>query len=167
MDIFIEKLVVRKKTLVDYLIVAAMVIVGFVVSLVLMSVRFLQGYQLLVTAVIIYAIYFFIKTRSIEYEYAVTNGELDIDKIVAQRKRSRVFSLTCKEFEMVARVDSEHLKGEYSGIKNVIQACSDLKAEGLYFIVANYKGLKTLVYFEPDERMLKAFKTFIPKKVFI
>lgn len=37
---------------------------------------------LLITCAIIYGAYFLITGTSVEYEYAVTNGEMDVDKII-------------------------------------------------------------------------------------
>lgn len=65
-----------------------------------------------------YLVYYLISLRKIEYEYAFTNGELDIDKIIAQRKRKRVFSASCRDFEAFGKLDSEKYTDE---IKNIPQ----------------------------------------------
>ena len=41
-------------------------------------------------SLILYKMY---KSKNIEFEYAVTNGDLDIDKIISQRKIREIFRL--------------------------------------------------------------------------
>ncbi len=167
MDIFMEKIVRKRKDYKDYLITAAILIGAVALMVVVMFVPILGQMWLFFAAGIIYLAYLLSTTRNIEFEYAVTNGDLDIDKIVAQRKRKRVFSANCKTFEVVARVKSEHFTPQYKSFKNQIDCTSTKDADGVYFVVLNYKNEQTVVYFEPTEKMLQSFKTFIPRKVFI
>lgn len=167
MDIFMEKIVQKKKDYKDFLIIAAILIGAVVLVGVAMFVPILGQMWLFFAAGIIYVSYLLTSTRNVEFEYAVTNGDLDIDKIIAQRKRKRIFSANCKTFEVVARVKSEHYTPQYKSIKNQIDCTSTKDADGVYFVVLNYKNEQTVVYFEPTEKMLQSFKTFIPRKVFI
>ncbi len=169
MDTFMEKIVRKKKNIKDHLITAAIIIVALVLSLVVMNVPILAsgGMSLFFIAGIIYLAYLLLTTRNVEYEYAVTNGDLDIDKIIAQRKRVRVFSASCKTFEVVARLKSEHFTPQYKGFKKQIDCASSKEGDDVWFIALNYKNEQTVVYFEPTEKMLQSFRTFIPRKVFI
>lgn len=165
MDTFIEKIVRKKKDYKDYLIIALVLIVAAV--LILFAIPLLGTMGLAFIAGIIYLAYLFTTTRNVEFEYAVTNGDLDIDKIVAQRKRKRVFSANCKAFEVVAKVKSEHFTPQYRSFKNQIDCSSSKESDDVYFIVLNYNNEQTVVFFEPSEKMLQSFKTFIPRKVFV
>ena len=166
MDIFIEKIVARKKTMLDTAFAALMMLAGFVVVLVVFNVPQLSSYGLLLTAGIVYVTFRFITSRNIEYEYSVTNGDLDIDTIISQRKRKRIFSASCKDFDIVARRKSDKYSGDVMKIAKRIEAISSLDSEDVFFAVLNYKGEKTIVFFKPDERILNSFTTFIPRKVF-
>jgi len=159
-----EKIVTKKKDIKDYLIITAIIIGSIVLSMVVLT--YLADMGLLFIAGILYLAYLLLTTQNIEYEYAVTNGDLDIDKIVAQRKRVRVFSANCKTFEVVAKLKSDHFTPQYKGFKKQIDCTSFKEAEGVWFIVLNYKNEQTVVYFEPTDKMLQNFKTFIPRKVF-
>lgn len=165
MDIFIEKIVARKKTGEDHFITAGLAIGGIILILIILNLPFLQGIAPLFVLGVIYGIYYVAKSRNIEFEYAVTNGELDIDKIIAQRKRKRIFSSNCKEFEIVARTKSIHYNDEVKRIAKRIEAVSTMESENVYFAVVSYEGQKTVVFFEPNQRMLDAFKMYIPRKV--
>ena len=164
MDIFIEKIVSRRKSSADYLIILGIIAAAFILSVVCFTIFSIIA-PLLVTGIIIGA-YFLITSKNIEYEYIVTNDELDVDKITNQKKRQRVFSNSCRDFEIVAKVNSEKYVSEYEKIENKLNFTSVLGGEDVYFIVLNYKGARTVVFFEPNERMMNAFKTYIPRKVF-
>lgn len=168
MDTFIEKLITKRKTGKDRAFSAGIIALGIIVAYLVLNLTaaFLQSISLLLAAGVLYGTYLLVKSRNIEFEYAVTNGDLDIDRIVAQRKRKRIFSASCKDFEIVAKVSSDKFKQEGANIQKKIEAVSTLQNPDVYFIVLNYKGERTVVFFEPDKRMLDNFKTFIPRKVF-
>lgn len=165
MDVFIEKIVQKRKDAKDYLIITGVIIATIV--LVLLALNYIPGMGFIFMIGLGYIAYLIITSRNIEFEYAVTNGDLDIDKIIAQRKRKRVFSANCKNFEIVAKVKSSHFSEHYKSFKNQINCAGSLNNDNVYFIVLNYNNEQTVVYFEPSEKMLNNFKTFIPRKVFI
>lgn len=165
MDSFIEKIVVRKKTAKDYLIMVGVILAGLVLFFALQLVAFLRPFFLIIAAAIVYFMYQFVIARNIEYEYIVTNGDLDIDMIIAQKRRKRIFSANCKDFDIVAKLKGGYNDRRISNVNKRIEAVSSIDSEDVYFLTLVYKGEKTAVLFEPDERMLKTFKTFIPRKV--
>jgi|LFRM01.2.fsa_nt_gb hypothetical protein len=169
MDTFMEKLVARKKTLTDYLIIATTVIGTLLLIFVVLSIPILirLGLSLLFAAGIAYLGYWVITSRNIEYEYIVTNGDLDIDIIISKRKRKRIFSASCKDFDIVSPVKSSRFDQSVQGIKNRIDAASSVDSPDAYFITLNYNGERTLVIFEPTEKMLNNFRLYIPRKVFL
>lgn len=166
MDTFIEKIVARKKTGQDHLIVAGIIIGAIVAIVVVSSIPVVNSLGPALWLIIGYLAYYLIKSRNIEFEYAVTNGDLDIDKIVAQRKRKRIFSGTAKDFEIVAKVKGDKYTNEYKNIAKKIEAVSNMDSPNVYFVVTAFKGERTIVFFEPDNRMLSNFKIFIPRKIF-
>lgn len=166
MDTFLEKLVTKRKDLSDRLLTFG--ILAAAVILIPLSLYIpLYGMNLLVAAGIAYLAYRLISARNIEYEYIVTNGDLDIDKIISRRKRKRIFSASCKEFDILAKVSSNSFSQSVQSIRNRIDATSSINSPDAYFATLNYKGEKTVVIFEPDERMLNNFKVYIPRKIFM
>lgn len=167
MDVFLEKLVVRKKSGKDYMMFAGMILATLLVILIILSIPAISqlGLGFILAAGCIYLAYRLITSRNIEFEYVVTNGDLDIDKIISQRKRKRIFSASCKDFDIVASVKSNSFSQSVQSIKNRIDASGSPNSPNTYFATLNYKGEKTLLLFDPDERMLNNFKLFIPRKV--
>ena len=167
MDAFVEKLVAKKKKPIDYAISFAIIAGGFVVAAAAFMYLggLLQTFVFPVAVAIIYFAYRLNQQNNIEFEYIVTNGSLDIDKIIAQRKRQRIFSSDCKDFEVLAKVKSPNYGKHIESIPKKINAVSAGDPDGEYFIVLSYKGVRTVVYFEPNERMLDNFRRFIPRKM--
>lgn len=166
MDVFIEKIVARRKGAKDFIMILAVIIGGLILSGAVFSIKLVSSFAPIIVLGVIYVAYRLIVSRNIEFEYAVTNGDLDIDKIISQRKRKRIFSASCKEFEVVAKLGSVHFTQDVKNINKRIEAVSSMDSPDVYFATLNYSGQKTVVFFEPDKRMLDAFKIFIPRKVF-
>lgn len=163
MDMFIEKIVKRRKNAMDMAIAAVVVIIALVVSLLLFM--YLPGFSPLLVAGVLYLAYFLISKRNIEFEYAVTNGDLDIDTIINQKKRKRVFSASCKDFELVAKVKSDKYSREIKECKNIKDYASHNEHADVWFIYMR-QGVPTVILFEPTPQMIDNFYTFIPRKVF-
>ena len=108
MDTFFEQIIKIKLTgKVKALITAIIVFDALLVCVLLYLSLFLAPtIMLLVVAGAIYGGYKLISLLSIEYEYIYTNGDLDVDKIVAKSNRKRVVSIKCSEVEKY---------GEYKG----------------------------------------------------
>jgi hypothetical protein len=162
MDIFMEKLIRRKRTTRDYLIVATVIYLSIMANFIALMVPLLRVFTLALAAV---CIYFTVRRTYIEYEYSLTNNELDIDKIVAKKNRSRLFTASCKDFEMFGRID--HSK--YNDVKTIekkVLAVTKNDSKNVYFAVLQFEGTRTLLLFEPDERMIEHITACIPRKVF-
>ena len=103
---------------------------------------------------------------NIEYEYAVTNGDLDIDTIINQDKRKQLFSVNCKEFEVVAKVDSPQYTDKIKSCKNVKDYSSRKKGSEVWFIFMKQDRKDLVLLFEPSSRMIDNFAMYIPRKVY-
>ncbi len=170
MDIFLEYIVNRKKSAFDIFKAVSILILTLVVlyfSLILYAVPMLSTFALLIDAGIIYLGWLFISSINIEFEYSVTNGTVDIDKIINKRKRKRVLSFKVSEAEIIAPVNvNEHASIFNSEFSKVIDASSRSKFEDAYFAVIATDAGRTKVLFNPPAKMVDAFKVNSPRKVF-
>lgn len=165
MDAFLEKIVKRKQGPVDVAITVGLYFAAFV--LMFLAMRLIDpSFGLIVAFGAFYGAWWVSGLRRLEFEYALTNGELDIDKIISQRRRKRIFSQNCKEFEVVARVDSAQFTPQVKSMENVIDASSSRAAKDLWFIQTRYNGKGTIIYAELTDAMVESMYTFIPRKVF-
>ncbi len=170
MDIFLEYIVKRKKSVLDIFKIAIILIATLILlyfSLILFAVPVLSSFTLLIDAGIIYLCWLGITSVNIEFEYSVTNGAVDIDKIINKRKRKRVISFKVSEAELIAPTSSHEHAGVYnSEFAKVIDASSGNTAGNTYFAVVPNEGGRCKVLFNPTEKMVEAFKIYGPRKVF-
>ena len=76
---------------------------------------------LIVTCAVLYGAYFLITNQSVEYEYAVTNDEMDVDKIIAKRKRVHLITVSTKTFEAFGPVSEDLAEDD----NRTLVLCSD------------------------------------------
>lgn len=164
MDMFIEKIVRRRKGPVDFMLMF-LIIIG-TIGLSFLTLVYIPGLSTIIIIALFYLAYIFLSKLNVEYEYAVTNGDLDIDKIINQKKRKRMFSGNCKEFEVVAKVNSSQYTREIQECKNVKDFSSHSKTAEVWFISMRNEGKHTVVLFEPLPQMIENFRIFIPRKIF-
>lgn len=172
MDIFSECMIKRKKKPRDYGFIA-LCIVGILLVL-LLSLIFAGTHEyigliaLFVTAALIYVLYNMIISTNLEYEYAFTNGSFDVDKIIAKKRRKHIVTLNARNIALMAPVSHSDFNRYYENkeIKK-IAACSSKNDDGVYFILFDDNGKRTILLFNPNEEMLDGFKRLNPQKVFL
>lgn len=168
MDIFLEYIVSRKKGTKEILkifgIILAMIVVLY--GCTFLFITPFASLSFVLMAAVVYGAYYLITSQNVEYEYIVTNGELDVDRIVHRRNRKRLFTVHSRTFDIVAPVGSpEHRGEENAAFTRVIDASSGC-GDNAYYAVFSKDGQKIKLIFEPTEKMLEAFKTFVPRNVF-
>jgi hypothetical protein len=163
MELFMEKIVKRKKTGLDIAIITGEITACVVLALAAFA--FIPSIGMFLSVALGYGTWYLVTMRSMEFEYALTNGELDIDRIIARRRRKRIFSANGKEFEMVAPVKSVYYSNEFKTMKKVIDATAGKEAEGVWFIVTHIGGDRGVVLFQPTSNMIEALWHMNPRKV--
>lgn len=167
---FLEKIIVKDKQPIDYLKIAGIIFAFFILFFV--AIMFLSVIAPLVIIGAGWGAWWLITGMSKEYEYIITDNYLDIDCIVAQRKRHRVFSGDAKQFEICAKANTELYKQYAKGNQKILDFAPTQNSDKNYFIVtknnakkAKTKGQNVLVLFEPDEEMVPALKKYNPSKI--
>ena len=165
-DTFLEKIVRQRKTTQDYVKMAGYLLA----ALLLLFAAFLFQSILDILVVVVvggvgYGLWYFLSGLNREFEYSVTNGELDIDVIYSRRKRKRVFSGAAKQFEMMAQISSDEYRQAQKGQYKLLDCSAYPGARENWFLVTEYQGGRVLVVFAPDERMLKHLKKYNPSKI--
>lgn len=172
MDEFLEVLVQKRpdtKTVIYKALIGAglllLTVLIFFLSLVLFQFFFIF---ILILIGAVYGSYRLMGRLNVEFEYILTNTDLDVDKITARRTRKRLITINLRDMEIMAPADGSHVN-DFSGsqVRTVFDASSDREAEGTYFIVGNDSshGLFKL-YFTPDKRIIDAAHLLAPRKVF-
>ncbi|MCL2055731.1 MAG: hypothetical protein FWH02_00755 [Oscillospiraceae bacterium] len=168
-DVFIEYMVKKRRTPAVMLAKLGIALGGGMLSLAAFSFSSLLGPFGFLGVVIafgaVYGAYLLITGFNIEYEYTLTNGEMDVDKILAQKRRKRLISIKLREVE-----DFGQYKAAEQASRNYQQkifACDDPTGGDLWFASVHHKDKgATLLVFNANEKMLGAAKPFLPRPIF-
>ena len=160
MDTYCEQLVRIKKGAKFYLGVIGL---WFAVLLIAF---FSMLYLRVLAAVIIvaagYGAYYLMGFLLVEYEYIITNGELDIDIIYSKRSRKRLATFELSEVESIEKYNGEYVdKNKY---KKAVIAC-DVKADNAYRFVFNGESGLKIAIITPDARTREEVVKFVPRFV--
>ena len=168
MDNFAEQLVKRSETSADKAKRLILIIVGVFFTVVIAGLAVLQltkpifAMLGLILAVAGYGTYFAVQGSYVEYEYTFTNGELDVDKIVAKKKRTAMVSTDIKKFTAFGK----YTDGMDESEDMTVVIASDNIASHEYYADFQHEeyGLTRLI-FAPDERILDNIKKSLPPQL--
>lgn len=165
-DTFLEFMVKKRTTSKDALLKVGVIAAGLVVAIALMMLSPLLGmfsmFGFLAAAGAIYGAYRLFSMLNLEYEYVITNGDLDVDKIINQNARKRMVSVKCSSFDTFGRYDEAQHRGK--SYKTRIFACTAPTDENVWCATFNHGVYgQTLLVFNADDKMLDAFKKYLPK----
>lgn len=169
MDLFCEYIVKHKKTPIDYLITVALLFAALILTFILFIFnRYLFGFGLLLIFGVWYGAYILIKNRYVEYEYILTNSEMDIDKIYAKRRRKRVISVDFRHIDICAKTDDPIYSAEYKNTtpSKIIDASGESEND-VYFVDFPGEGGKVRVIFQPTDKMKDGLKLVNPRAIHI
>jgi len=173
MEVFIEYMVKKSKKPSDYLKVMGVMLGGFILILFVMGflgtmVPFLGSFVLLISVGIIYLMYMFITSINIEFEYILTDSELDVDKIINVRRRKRLTTVNIRGVDCFAKISSPEFNRYNSNAKvKKIYACRDVKDSETCFVVFTSNDETKMLFFNPNEKISDRIKTLNPQKTYI
>ncbi len=171
MDTYLEFLVKQRYTFGKIILIIGLFALAGILSFLsfFVAVRNPLVMQLIVLiwAIFFYGAWWFSQKLCVEYEYIVTNDELDIDRIIAKKTRKRLLTVSVKNFDEFGIADKEsidRLKRERAEV--VLDASSGSKNDVAYYAVFdNKQGKCMLLIFNPTLRMLDSFRIFNPRVV--
>lgn len=160
MDTFFEQIIKVKRTPVQILSVVGVIIGVLVVSaLALFFIAPPLSFVLVFGAC--YGGYKLITLTSIEYEYIFTNGDLDIDKIIAKSSRKRVVSINCSKIERFGKYNPAARPS--TSVKKVYTLCDADDPNAMYFIAPHKQEGLVMVIFAPDEKIKGVVEKAVPR----
>lgn len=102
-----------------------------------------------------------------EYEYIVTNGEIDIDKIIAQRKRVRLITAKAPTFEAFGEY-TDNTPDTDSGV-TVVNAVgvneSSAETKNYYADFKHASAGNVRLIFSPEKRVVEAITPFLSSQL--
>lgn len=168
MDVFIEYMVKKQNTGKDILLKILYAVLGVVIMVAAFVFSPFLGVFSMIAPLVgfgaVFGAWYLITSMNVEYEYILTNGEMDVDKIIARRRRKRLITANARKFEAFGTFkEQEHAGKDYN---NRVYACTSPSDPGNYYAVFNHATLgKTLLVFTPNDRVLDGLRSFVPRQV--
>lgn len=135
-------------------------------AIVIMAVAIMYaGIMSILVILAVFVGYFFVnKQFEVEFEYILTNDELDVDQIIARERRKSLLSVNIRTFEILAPVNDTY-RSEFNDptIERRIDASSSPKSNKRWFAVFRDGEKKTLLIFEPGKKMREGMRRMIPR----
>ena len=156
MDTFFEQIVVIRKTAKDMILLSLIWLLALGISV--FAFVALSGIGLLIMAGCIYGAYRLSNFFFNEYEYIITNGIMDVDRIIAKSTRKREASFDLSKVDRLEKYNP-NMKVEGCFRKQIFACNKD--DENAYLLVAD--GGKICIVFSPDERIKSAIVKFVPR----
>ena len=159
MDNIAEQLVEKKRTGADtarkiLISAAALIIASFFMYLAM------QGmFTMLILAVaVLGAGVWLMSSFGVEYEYIVTNNEIDIDKIIGRRKRKRMITLDISSAEDFAPYSADNSVSA----DVTVHAYTGTESDAYYLVVNNSDYGRVKLIFNPNEKIREAITQELP-----
>ncbi len=163
-DIFKEYLIKQKKSVKDALMQA--LIVG--VAAILVIIAFLFGGAFLgpvIILIILFGAGTFIIRFNKEYEYTLTNNEMDIDVIYNRSKRKRITTVDMKKIQIMASIEDRNSKGELERFNKLINCSDNGNNKNTYAIITSQDNTLCKILITPNDTFLNELYRQAPNKV--
>lgn len=163
MDTFFEQIVAIKKGGTEILKLLGIWLLALILIFVLLFVNIpvVSSFSLLFIAGIIYGAFKLTTMLNVEYEYIITNGILDIDKIVNKSSRKRMLSLDLAKTSRIDKFNPSLLTNVNQ--KSVFYACNADDSNAYLIVIDSENGSGNYLVFAPDDRIKGAIVKFVPK----
>ncbi len=162
MDTFFEQIIPIKKTGKSYACILGLWFAALLLCFVLLLLfKYIGSIIILLYAGVIYGTFKLSSMLNIEYEYIITNGSMDIDRIINKSNRKRVLSFELSGVTRLEKYNPNALNN--INPKDIVFAC-DKNDQNAYFMVAEKEGKKpNYLIFSPNEKIKSAVVKYVPK----
>lgn len=166
MDVFKEQMIAVKPNSKTKMKKTLIIVAGIIIA----AVGMIFGGSFIGPIVVVAVLFggsYLIKGMNLEYEYILTNNELDIDKIMNKERRKRIFTIDFKGISVMAHIDDGVRKPEFERAQKTIDISSGEKGPNTYVIVFMNENDLTQLILEPNEEMQQAMFRQAPSKVYL
>ncbi len=158
MDNIAEQLVAKQRSTGDLLKMIGIGLGAVLLASLMMFLAMTIAFSFVIPAVLVlFGGVWLIGNQNVEYEYIVTNDQMDIDKIIGKRKRKRMITLDLGNAE-----DFTSYKDDTGAADVTVHASSGLEQDACCLLV-NHSGYgKVKLIFNPNEKMREAIMQELP-----
>lgn len=162
MDNYSEQLVTKVRTTADTVKLVLTVLLSALIAAAAVFFALVTRFTLLILLGV--AVFFFgfwlVSGMGIEYEYIITNTELDIDKIIGKRKRKRMITIDLTRTE-----DFAPINGTSPDCDVTVRASTGLE-KNIHYLLAEHKDYgKVKLIFNPNQKTRDAIALALPREL--
>lgn len=161
-DAYTEQIIKKKKGAKEWALMLASLVVSILFLWALSPLMAIPMLFMIAVAGAGWLMWYVIGSQNIEFEYCVTNGDIDVDQIVGQRKRKRIVSVRGKKLQAIAPYTAGCLDGKKVD-RFVMAAPSEHEPDNWYFTYTSKKSGFTAVVFQPNEKVLRLIYKGLPR----
>lgn len=154
-DIFYEYIVLRKNGMKEFITISLAIIIGLVLVLLSLTNLF---FVLILVIYIFLCNYLKFPSTHIEFEYALLNNEMSIDKIINKSKRKKLKSFNVKDIILLTGIDSNELK-QYNGVKQYNYSSNNQENKIYALIVKNNINTETYLL-DLDNKLIEMISLY-------
>ena len=164
MDTFIEQLVIIKNTAkikavkIGIWAVCTLMALGLIAFAILNS--SLAFLLLIIAAACFFCAYYMCGQLNNEFEYIITNRDIDIDRIINKKKRIRMASFTCSDIEDIEKYDSNKHFADKNRNINIYFGCTP-DENAVCFKVKHPKNGHYFLVLTPNDDFKDAVRKFV------
>lgn len=164
---YVEHIVPLKET--KLILPKKLALIAFAVVIILLSLGFIfiakpifAGLGAVVLILISFVIWYLWRFVSIEYEYAVHQGEMSFDVVYGRRQRKHYYTAVLNRVEKIAKLENGEVPEADRNAVDRVVFCASKKTSPFarYAIVREENGTKTLLYFEVTEKGEKVLRFY-------
>lgn len=172
MDLFIEQVVKKKRTVKDTLIFIITILMVILIPTVLAVgalLKFISAYFLMIAFFLfvigVWVIWYVRVNQNVEFEYQMVQDTLVVSKIIDKRRRKTMVKIDVKNFDVMDKAENEEVAG--MNFMKVYEACGDFndKSNNYYAVYQHSSFGKTALVFTPNEKVLNAMKPYLKKDI--
>lgn len=165
MDYFYEQLVTTKKSII-YTMTRIFFFVFIAIALIFISSFNVTGFVMGGIFAALAVGFFFLKQKLyVEFEYIITNGSVDIDRIIEANKRKRLIEFNIKDVELLGREDSDEVKSFQNKPNKKLDCIASSNNDKIYVAYLTMGEERCTIRFTPNQKFLDICFKFNPRGV--
>ena len=111
---------------------------------------------------LLYGGFYLLTGLSTEYEYIITNGSLDVDKVSGQRSRKRLISTDISTFTAFGKLSDAP---EAPADCTTVLASDNTGGEDYFADLKHASAGNVRLIFSPNEKIVEGVEVFLPRQV--
>ena len=161
MDNYCEQIVEKKMTSADMIriVIISLALILGASACMFIAIFFRISFPIIFSVGLLGLGVWIVSGLNVEYEYIVTNNEMDIDKIIGRRKRKRMITVDLSKADDFGGYPPE----EEIDADTTVHATTGLEKNAHYLLVEHNDYGKVKVIFNPNEKMREAIAQEVPK----